>query len=226
MEDVLSCADKNEKENKKSFHIFIADEAVLSRLIGFHLQRGALACGIPTRHDEAWLFGTYLEKKDDRKPCRILALDGICDTANLGSVIRTAAAMGMDLIVLSRDSCTPWSRRSVRVSMGHVSTVPIIQCDKMLLDKILSILQSKYNFEAYAAILDQSAQRLDSIQMIESRWCCVLGNEQNGVTPDVIKACRKTVRIGMDNRHNIYVDSFSLPVATGILLHGLKTREH
>ena len=225
MEDVLSCLEKSDKKNKRSFHIFIADEKVLSGLIGFHLQRGALACGIPICHDEAWLFGTYLEKKDDREPCRILALDGICDTANLGSVIRTAAATGMDLIVLSKDSCNPWSRRSVRVSMGHVSTVPIIRCNKMSLDKVLSNIQEKHNFEAYAAILDQSAQRLDSIQMIESRWCCVLGNEQNGVTQDVITACKKTVRIGMDNRHNIYVDSFSLPVATGILLHGLITRE-
>ena len=137
---------------------FITDKALLSRLIGFHMKHGALACGISTRYDKAWLFGTYLEKKDDKEPCRILALDGIYDTANIESVIRTAMAMGMDLIVLSRDSCDSWSRRSVCVSMGHASTVPIIQCNKIFLDSILSILQNKYNFEAHAAILDQSAQ--------------------------------------------------------------------
>jgi tRNA G18 (ribose-2'-O)-methylase SpoU len=52
-------------------------------------------------------------------------------------------------------------------------------------------------------------------------WCCVLGNESTGVSDATIQACGHRIRIGMDEG----VDSLSVPIATGILLHGLKERE-
>jgi tRNA G18 (ribose-2'-O)-methylase SpoU len=56
---------------------------------------------------------------------------------------------------------------------------------------------------------------------IPNRWCCVLGNESNGISPAVIRSCHHTIRIDMEEG----VDSLSLPIATGILLHGLRERE-
>jgi len=58
------------------------------------------------------------------RPKRIVALDAVCNTANMGSILRTAAALSIDAIILSDDSCDAWYRQSVRVSMGHVVSVP------------------------------------------------------------------------------------------------------
>lgn len=66
---------------------------------------------------------TQLSAKTTR-PKRIIALDAVCNTANMGSILRTAAALSIDAIILSDDSCDVWYRQSVRVSMGHVLSVP------------------------------------------------------------------------------------------------------
>ena len=60
------------------------------------------------------------------------------------------------------------------------------------------------------------------IGTVPNRWCCVMGNEANGITSDVIATCRYSVRIDMEQG----VDSLSVPIATGILLHGIREREN
>ena len=154
---------------------------------------------------------------------RLLALDGISDAANMGSMIRCAAAFGIDALVLSRDCCDPWYRRSVRVSMGHIFHVPVVRVDD--LSCTLCRLSSSNNITSYAAVIDQDAdcilERMERGQVPRS-WCCVMGNEANGISKAVVQACNHRLRIEMVDG----VDSLSVPIATGILLHGLKEREH
>lgn len=66
--------------------------------------------------------------RDDRDSWRVLAIDTTYDTANLGGMIRSASAFGVDALLLSDDSCDAWYRRSVRVSMGHIFRVPGALC--------------------------------------------------------------------------------------------------
>ena len=58
---------------------------------------------------------------------RLLAIDRTGDAANLGGMVRSASAFGADAVLLSHDSCDPWYRRAVRVSMGHVCRVPVVR---------------------------------------------------------------------------------------------------
>ena len=66
--------------------------------------------------------------RDDCASWRVLAIDTTYDAANLGGMIRSASAFGVDALLLSDDSCDAWYRRSVRVSMGHIFRVPVVRC--------------------------------------------------------------------------------------------------
>ena len=185
-----------------------------------------------------------LQHNQNKKNIRILALDQVSDTANLGSLIRSSAAFGIDCILLSHDSCDAWYRRSVRVSMGHVLTVPTIRVQDM--GTTITTLKKKFGITSYAAVVDDDHiddctngcnsgnENVDSDTtnrnvvlekmgkaQIDPFWCCVLGNEGNGITSDTLRSCTFRIRIGMADN----VDSLSIGVACGILLHGMRERE-
>lgn len=204
------------------FKVIIGEDDVQSAVAGFPIARGALACGVVPLRDEKWLM-EYLQNRHHTKGyLRLVAVDGLSDTSNLGSIIRSASAFGIDAILASRDSCDAWYRRAVRVSMGHVFRVPVVRVNHLA--DSLRALASILGVSTYAAVVNPNAHLvLDHVGSegdIASSWCCVLGNEANGISQSVIDACTSTIRIDMDER----VDSLSVPVAAGILLHGLKTR--
>jgi tRNA G18 (ribose-2'-O)-methylase SpoU len=202
------------KQSGPSFHLLVAKEQVMSAVAGFHIARGALACGVVPRRDEAWLDKFLYSKINSR----LLALDGISDSANMGAMIRCAAAFGIDAMILSHDCCDAWYRRSVRVSMGNIFHVPVVR-----VDDLASTLR-RLAATSYAAVIDRNADLvLEEIARgdVSRSWCCVMGNEGNGISPPVVKACTHLLRIDMASG----VDSLSVPIAAGILLHGLKERE-
>lgn len=238
-------------------HVLVGnDSSVLSQVAGFQIGRGALACGtVPHNLTEEWLDEFICNKmtvqhasmSESSGRIRLLALDGICDTANMGSMIRTASALGVDAIVLSSDCCDEWYRRSVRVSMGHIFLIPVVRVSNLasFLNKwslkrpeekidgsesLTSTSASKSHIQrvihSYAAVVDPTTSRetlvLEGLPhgSICTSWCCVLGNEGNGISDEVVASCTDTIRIGM--KHG--VDSLSVVIACGILLHGLSER--
>ena len=204
------------------FQIVVGSEKALTEIVGFPVARGAMACGIVPNYDEIWL-DAYLSRKYKENSCiRILALDAISDTANLGSLIRSSAAFGIHAVILSEDSCDVWYRRCVRVSMGHVLTVPSVRVSD--LSSTLNALRRKYEILSYAAVIDKDADMvLEQTERggISKNWCCVLGNEGNGLSSQVASSCDHTIRIDMTDS----IDSLSVGVAAGILLHGMRERE-
>ena len=96
--------------------VYTGSRELLARLTGYTLTRGVL-CAMrrpkPLPPEEVC--------KDAR---RIVVLHGVCDTTNVGAIFRSAAALGMDAVLLTSDSCDPLNRRAVRVSMGSVFLVP------------------------------------------------------------------------------------------------------
>jgi tRNA(Leu) C34 or U34 (ribose-2'-O)-methylase TrmL len=213
------------------FQILIASsEAAISEAAGFPVSRGCLACGIVPRRDQAWLWETFLSKwihphKDDDgnhvdQQLHLLALDGVCDTANLGSIIRTASALGIHAIIMSKDCCDAWYRRSIRVSMGHIFRIPCIRMEDDL-DKTIRMLRQN-NVISFAAVADtRMGTALKDMKSVPRKWCCVMGNEGNGISQKVIEACDHPIHITMAHG----VDSLSLPIATGIILNGFRERE-
>lgn len=222
------------------FHVMIGSEEALSKIAGFHISRGAIACGlVPQKYNESWFWDDFLRNhstnnKDNDLPLRILAFDQISNTANLGSMIRTSAAFGVHIILLSEDSCDAWYRQSVRVSMGHIFSIPIVRVKD--LSTTIQTFQELHHIKAYASVVIPDSEKdlyyhkqqsnvihLEDLPKgsISRRWCCVMGNEANGISAKVIAACNEKITIGTA----LGVDSLSVPVAAGILLHGLCERE-
>ena len=204
------------------FKIIIANEEALSEIAGFPIARGALACGIvPSymqNHAYEWLKNllssetssytatqsTTQQQVQQNKPItrrrKLLALDRIANAANMGSILRTAAAFSIDAIILSDDSCDAWYRQSVRVSLGHVVTVPIIRVsdwkrgyEKDLvnnnknnetsssnndannggLGRVLDWLRDEMNVESLAAVVDDESDKgFPPLVTLESYQLC------------------------------------------------------
>ena len=252
---------KSTKANQQAvppFKIVIANEEALSEICGFRIARGAMACGVIPMYMQtdgyAWLNRLLSNDQttaiknsiqQTKQIRRILAIDAISNAANMGSIFRSAAAFSIDVIILSDDSCDAWYRQSVRTSMGHVISVPILRVEdweRGMLDKkdnddknankcnglarVLKWLQSR-SVECYAAVVDDDKDdNFPPLVTLETHnndsfglWCCVLGNEGHGIRKEVIQQCDKRINIGMSKG----VDSLSLPIAAGILMHSLST---
>ena len=145
------------------FHVFVAEEQIMSKLAGFQIARGALACGVvPQSRNAEWLMNYLheLQKGDNcARPLRLLAFDGVSDTANLGSMIRTASAFGVAAVILSQDCCDAWYRRAVRVSMGHLFRVPCVRVDDLAMF-LKSMKNSSFGLVSYAAVIDPASDLL------------------------------------------------------------------
>jgi tRNA G18 (ribose-2'-O)-methylase SpoU len=222
--DVEAARKKREDNKSPGFHVLVGSEAALSHVAGFQVSRGAMACGvIPRDCDMAWLENLIQSRLNQErfKKIRLLALDGICDTANLGSMVRCASAFGIDAIILSKDTCEAWYRRSIRVSMGHIFRVPVVRVDDLA--AALTSWASRYpGLQSFAAVIDTDSL-LGSIPhgKVPSSWCCVMGNESQGISKSVADACTQRITIDMEEG----VDSLSVPIACGIILSGLRERE-
>eukprot|EP00934_Nitzschia_sp_Nitz4_P002731 Nitzschia sp. Nitz4//scaffold74_size92883//3339//4508//NITZ4_004806-RA/size92883-processed-gene-0.73-mRNA-1//-1//CDS//3329557544//2721//frame0 len=227
LDDVLDTCQRRDKSASPSnshpgFQVLVGAESAMSKIAGFPISRGALACGvIPTDRTEEWFHSFVAKKVSEGHGLRLMALDGICDSSNLGSMIRCASAFGIDAIVISKDTCEAWYRRTVRVSMGHIFRVPIVRVEDLA--GTLQGWSKQYpQLHSFAAVIDTD-NLLETMQpsSVPSTWCCVLGNEGNGISPSVADACTQRLRIDMEKE----VDSLSVPIACGILLHGLRERE-
>ena len=111
------------------FKVILANLNQLTDVAGFSISRGALGSGMIPDRGEAWLKDYLKSDALKGRPVKMVALDQISDLANLGSIIRSSAAFGVDVIVLSKNSCDAWYRRSVRVSMGTIFKIPTIRVE-------------------------------------------------------------------------------------------------
>jgi len=246
---LIDDVEKRISNNQPPFKVIIGSEDALSEIAGFHIARGALACGVVPTYFQIngyeWLRKTIREKST----MRLLALDAICDTANLGSIIRTAAALSVDAIILSDDSCDAFYRQCVRVSMGHVLSVPILRVGDWRRGFFIDY-GSKYSEESGGLVEFITWLR---VQMKITCLAAVVDDESDGeqvLQPPLISlesltrstakhlgswccvlgneghGIRNEVIKSCDKRITIStetgVDSLSLPVAAAILIHGLR----
>ena len=118
---------------------------------------------------------------------KIILLDCIQDSGNLGTIIRTAEAFGIEGAVLSSDCADPYSPKTLRASMGSGFRLPI--CVSSSLEDTVIKLKEK-GFEVYAAMLDETARRLGEF-VFPKRCALVIGNEGHGVSQETAERCNK-----------------------------------
>src|SRR4051812_40725005 len=184
-----------------------ADKWLLSEIIGFRLTRGVLASA--DRRPPADL-GELLTGPDPAAPRRLAVLEGLNDAENLGSIARSAVALGVDGLLLDPRCADPLYRRSVRVSMGHVLALPFA----VLADwpgGLDRLHEAGYLTVALTPAAD--AVDLGSINPREHpRTAVLLGAEGPGLTAEAQAAARVRARIPMREG----VDSLGVAAAAAI----------
>lgn len=186
--------------------VYTGERDVLARLTGYTLTRGVL-CAMrrpqPLPLEEVC--------RDAR---RVVVIHSVCDTTNIGAIFRSAAALGIDAVLLTPDSCDPLNRRAVRVSMGTVFQVPWTWVDTP------AQLQS-LGFKTVAMALTDRSIPLDAPQLkAEPRLALVMGTEGDGLPHSTIDTCDYTVRIPMQHG----VDSLNVAAAAAVACWELRTR--
>ena len=187
--------------------VYTGERELLSRLTGYVLTRGVL-CAI--RRPQAPRIEDVC--RDGR---RIVVIDGVVDTTNIGAIFRSAAALGIDAVLLTRNSCDPFNRRAVRVSMGSVFLVPWTWMD----DDLESLHQ--YGFKTAAMALSDDSIPLDSPSLAaEERLAIVMGTEGDGLPHETIARADYVVRIPMSHD----VDSLNVAAAAAVAFWELRKR--
>ena len=150
-----------------------------------------------------------------REARRIVVIDGVVDTTNIGAIFRSAAALGIDAVLLTRNSCDPLNRRAVRVSMGSVFLLPWTW-----LDGSLSGL-NKYGFRTAAmALSDHSISIDDPVLTAEPKLAIVMGTEGDGLPHETITEADYVVRIPMSHG----VDSLNVAAASAVAFWQLRAQ--
>jgi tRNA G18 (ribose-2'-O)-methylase SpoU len=195
--------------------VYTASRALLTELTGFELTRGALAAmRRPTLPSPEVLL------KDAR---RIAVLEGVTDATNIGALFRSAAALGMDAVLVTPTCCDPLCRRAVRVSMGTIFQVPWTQIGETPGDwpeRDIEMLHS-FGFKTAAmALSDNSVSIDDEALMREEKLAIVLGTEGDGLSKSTIATCDYTVKIPMYHG----VDSLNVAAAGAVAFWQLSKR--
>ena len=183
--------------------IYTGSRELLAQLTGYTLTRGVL-CAMhrkPLPSVESVLGAIPTQDKQ-----RIVVIDGVVDTTNIGAIFRSAAALGIDAVLLTRNSCDPLNRRAIRVSMGSVFLVPWTWLDSY------SQLRSLGFRTAAMALTSKSISLADPVLKQQQRLAFIMGTEGDGLPQAPIESADFTVRIPM--YHN--VDSLNVAAAAAV----------
>lgn len=186
--------------------VYTGERDLLARLTGYTLTRGVLCAmrrPLPRKVDEVC-----------RGARRVAVIYGVTDTTNIGAIFRSAAALGVDAVLLTPDSCDPLNRRAVRVSMGSVFLVPWTWAEQPL--QCLNELGFR---TAALALTDRSVPLDYPALKAEPRLALVLGTEGDGLPHEAIAEADYVVRIPMWHG----VDSLNVAAASAVAFWELRT---
>ena len=196
--------------------VYTGDRELLSTLTGYQLTRGVLcAMRRPPQPGMAELCAGAR---------RVAVLEGIVDSTNLGAIFRSAAALGMDAVLLTPTCCDPLCRRAARVSMGTVFQIPWTRIGVEPSDwpaQGMERLRALGFKTAAMALTDDSVSVEDPRLRNEEKLAIILGTEGDGLAQSTIAACDYTVRIPMDHG----VDSLNVAAASAVAFWELRARE-
>lgn len=195
--------------------LYTGEREVLARLTGYELTRGVLCAMQRPR------------PKDFREVCagtrRVAVLENVVDSTNVGAIIRSAAALGIDAVLLTPSCCDPLNRRAVRVSMGTVFQIPWAYIGEQPADWPSPGLDwlNELGFKTAAMALREDSVSIDDEGLAaEPKLAIVLGTEGTGLTTRTIADCDYTVRIPMQHG----VDSLNVAAASAVAFWQLRAK--
>ena len=185
--------------------VYTAEFDVLTQLTGFKLTRGMLCamCRPPLPEVRQICEGSR----------RIAILENVVNPTNVGAIFRSAAALGIDAVLLTYDSSDPLYRRAVRVSMGTVFQIPWTFFEKDAWPEKGIRLLRELGFRTAAMALRDDSVSIDNPQLLaEEKLAVILGAEGDGLASSTIADCDYTVRIPMSHG----VDSLNVAAASAV----------
>ena len=189
--------------------VYTAPLEVLTQLTGFHLTRGMLCCMLrPALPALSTLCAASR---------RVAVLENVMNPTNIGAIFRSAAALGMDAVLLTAAGSDPLYRRAARVSMGTVFQVPWTYLPE---DADWQDVLHSYGFKTAAmALRDDSLSIADPRLREVEKLAIVLGTEGDGLASETIAACDYTVKIPMSHG----VDSLNVAAASAVAFYQFGT---
>ena len=185
--------------------IYTGSRELLAQLTGYTLTRGVL-CAMRRKQ-----MPTVEEVV--KKAHRVVIIEAVTDTTNIGAIFRSAAALGIDAVLLTKDTCDPLNRRAVRVSMGTVFLVPWTWIDSP------TPTLHQYGFRTAAMALTEKSVSLDDPQLkAEPKLAVIMGTEGDGLPPKTINEADYVVRIPMAHG----VDSLNVAAAAAVAFWELR----
>jgi len=197
--------------------VFIVPQAVMNGITGFNMHRGCLAIGARPRPREWREVMTGAQ--------RAIALERIANADNVGSVFRSAAAFGVDAVLLERTCTDPLYRKAIRTSMGAALSMPFAEAEpwpdvlRDLARGAVGRVLSDPPWVVLAMTTSRAAPPLGEIasELLDRPVVVVVGHEGEGLSDAALAACTHRARIPMTN----HVDSLNVATAAAIALYEL-----
>ena len=196
--------------------VYTGERELLAQLTGYTLTRGVL-CAM--RRPRAKSVEEVCEQAR-----RIVVIEGVVDTTNIGAIFRSAAALGIDGVLLTTDSCDPLNRRAVRVSMGSVFLVPWawMEPTEAIADVHYTDRLRSLGFKTAAMALTDDSVGVDDPALVEARkLAIIMGTEGDGLPRTTIQSADIVARIPMAHG----VDSLNVAAASAVAFWQLRTRD-
>ncbi len=197
----------------RDIDVFIADIALMSEVTGFHIHRGVLAA--VRRQSQAHHTIDTIFKGGDH--VSLLLAEGITNVDNMGTLFRNAAAFGVDGVLLNVICCDPLYRKSIRVSMGHVFSVPWFVLEDWTAS--LRALRDEFDLQIIGLETGSAAIPLWDVD-VQRNIGVVVGEEKSGLSASTLTLCDVVAEIPMMDS----VPSINVGVASAVGLYDLVLR--
>lgn len=192
-----------------SVPVFAAPLKMLEQVVGFQFHSGMLACG---RRPAGVALEEWMPPVN--QPALLVGCPETTDPDNLGTIMRISAAFGAAGLLVGSASADPFSRRTLRISMGNAFFLPIHQTFDFTTDLVRA--RDEFGFTVIASLLGPETIPLSQCKR-PSRLLLLLGNEDHGLSPELAALADRRVTIPMADK----VDSLNVGIAAGIFLHHL-----
>lgn len=184
--------------------LFVASKELMQSIVGHKIHHNCMMHGIRPKESALESFGNG-----------VVMLDNLTSTENIGSIARCMAALGVGGYLIPKTSPHPYSRRSLRVSMGYMSGLKYKIYDDIA--KEIRLLKT-HGYRILAAEVSDDATFLRELQVPE-KWVLIMGHEGKGIAQEILALCDEVVSIEMQEG----VKSFNVAVAASLIMYKLST---
>jgi len=191
--------------------VYVANVDLMTEVAGFHIHRGVLAAG-KRLHPTQLFLDPALGHLRGRDNLTLLVAERFTNVDNMGTLFRNAAAFGADAIALDPKCCDPLYRKAIRVSMGHVLSVPYGIMRHYPTD--LNRLKSEWGCTLIGAELTEDSKPLWELEH-HDRLAIIFGSEADGLSEEAVRACDAIYQIPM----NETVPSINVAVTSAVFLY-------